>query len=135
MILPYIGDVLEEQHGEDEVLVGVGADGAAKGVAGRPEGFVDGILADLGCGAHLRCPLGFVQEVASYSVHKGLIFIKYLTHDLLFLLDGSGEIGDSRLYGHVRNSNGCVLQDVAPNAFGECAFGILLEIALAGRLI
>lgn len=46
VILPYIGDVLEEQHGKDEVLVGVGADGTPEGIAGGPEGLVDGVLAD-----------------------------------------------------------------------------------------
>ena len=36
VILPDIGDVLEEQHGQDEVLVGVGADGTAEDIAGTP---------------------------------------------------------------------------------------------------
>ena len=46
VVLPYIGDVLEEQHGEDEVLVGIGADGATEGVTGIPQGLVDAVLID-----------------------------------------------------------------------------------------
>ena len=46
VILPYIGDVLEEQHGEDEIFVGVGADGATEGIAGVPQRFVDAVLID-----------------------------------------------------------------------------------------
>ena len=47
VILPYVGDVLEEQHGQDEVFVGIGADGATEGVTGVPQGFVDAVLIDL----------------------------------------------------------------------------------------
>ena len=46
MILPHIRDVFEEQHGEDEIFVRVGTDRATKGIAGRPQGFVDAVLAD-----------------------------------------------------------------------------------------
>lgn len=51
VVLLHIGDVLEEQHGEDKVFVGIGTDGAAKGIAGIPQGFVDAVLADLFGGA------------------------------------------------------------------------------------
>ncbi|MNG29356.1 hypothetical protein D3C84_1147700 [compost metagenome] len=44
MILPDIADVLEEQHGQDEVFVGVGADGAAEDIASRPQRLVDVVL-------------------------------------------------------------------------------------------
>ena len=53
VILPYIGDVLQEQHGEDEVFVGVGTDGATKGITGAPQGFVNTVLIDLVVRAHL----------------------------------------------------------------------------------
>ena len=47
VILPYIGDVLEKQHGEDEVFVSIGADGATEGIAGVPQRFVDAVLVNL----------------------------------------------------------------------------------------
>ena len=46
VVLPYIGDVFEEQHGEDEVFICIGADGAAEGIAGIPQRFVDAVLID-----------------------------------------------------------------------------------------
>ena len=46
MILPHIRDVLEEQHGEDEIFVGVSTDRTAKGIASCPQGFVDAVLAN-----------------------------------------------------------------------------------------
>jgi hypothetical protein len=36
VILPDIRDVLEEEHGQDEIFVGVSADGAPEGVTGGP---------------------------------------------------------------------------------------------------
>ena len=47
MVLPDIRDVLQEQHGEDEILVGIGADGATEDIAGAPNGVVDNVLIDL----------------------------------------------------------------------------------------
>ncbi|MNP59715.1 hypothetical protein D3C76_1547330 [compost metagenome] len=44
VILPDIADVLEEQHGQDEIFVGVGADCAAEDIASRPERLVDVVL-------------------------------------------------------------------------------------------
>ncbi|MNX99832.1 hypothetical protein D3C86_1322990 [compost metagenome] len=44
VILPDIGDVFQEQHGEDEVLVAIGADGTPEGIASRPGGLVDIVL-------------------------------------------------------------------------------------------
>ena len=52
MILPNIRDVLQEQHSQDEVFVGVGADGATKGITGSPKGFVDAVLIDFLIAAH-----------------------------------------------------------------------------------
>ena len=46
VVLPDIGDVLQEQHRQDVVLVDARIDGAAKGVAGGPDGRVDAVLAD-----------------------------------------------------------------------------------------
>jgi hypothetical protein len=34
-ILPNIGNILQKQHGQDEVFIGIDADGAAKGITGR----------------------------------------------------------------------------------------------------
>ncbi|MNH07480.1 hypothetical protein D3C79_668730 [compost metagenome] len=45
VILPDIGNIFQEQHGEDEVFVAVGADSTPEGIAGRPEGLVDIFLA------------------------------------------------------------------------------------------
>ncbi len=46
VILPDVGDVLDEEHDQDVVLVLGGVDGAAKGVAGFPKDGVDLVLAN-----------------------------------------------------------------------------------------
>lgn len=47
MILSYVGDVLQEQHSEDEIFVGVSTDGATEGITDSPERPVNTILVDL----------------------------------------------------------------------------------------
>ncbi|MNE68375.1 hypothetical protein D3C80_1640340 [compost metagenome] len=44
VILPDIANVLKEQHGEDEIFVGIRTDGAAKNVTGCPQRLVDIVL-------------------------------------------------------------------------------------------
>jgi hypothetical protein len=44
VVLPHIRDVLEEEHGQDEVLVDAGIYGATEAVAGVPDGLVDLVL-------------------------------------------------------------------------------------------
>jgi hypothetical protein len=46
VITPDIGDVLDEEHDEDVVLVFGRIDGAAEGVTGFPEDVVDLLLGD-----------------------------------------------------------------------------------------
>lgn len=46
MVLPDIGDVFQKQHGQDKVLIGVGADGTSESVTGRPQSLVNSILVD-----------------------------------------------------------------------------------------
>src|SRR5690606_11383438 len=55
---PDVGDVLEEEHDEQVVLVLAGVDGAAEGVAGAPEDCIDFILAHGGSrrSCHLSLP-------------------------------------------------------------------------------
>ena len=36
VVLPYIGDVFEKEHGQDEIFIRVRADGATKDIAGVP---------------------------------------------------------------------------------------------------
>ena len=50
LIIVDIRHEFQEQHDKDEVLVHAGVDGAAKGVAGRPDGLVDLFLVDGGDG-------------------------------------------------------------------------------------
>lgn len=47
VILPYIRDVFQEQHGQDVILVDRCVDCPVKGVARRPGGLVDVVLRDL----------------------------------------------------------------------------------------
>jgi hypothetical protein len=46
VILPHVGDVLDEEHNQDVVFVFGGVYGAAKGVAGFPQDAVDFFLGD-----------------------------------------------------------------------------------------
>ena len=46
VVLPDIGDVLQEKHGQDIVLVDARIHRATEGVAGVPDGCVDGVLLD-----------------------------------------------------------------------------------------
>ena len=46
VVLPDIGDVLQEEHGQHVVLVDAGIDGATEGIAGGPDGSVDSVLID-----------------------------------------------------------------------------------------
>src|SRR5690606_18873240 len=77
VILPYIGDVLEEQHGEDEVFVSIGADGATEGIAGVPQRFVDAVLIDL---------------IVHYFVSWSLLSLNFFAADssCLMLFSGAG---------------------------------------------
>ena len=71
MVLPDIRDVLQEQHGEDEILVGIGADGATEDIAGAPNGVVDNVLIDLF--GHKGCFLGVITGMrASRGISIGL---------------------------------------------------------------
>ncbi len=60
VILPDIGDVFQEQHGEHEIFIGIGTDGAPEGIAGRPEGLVDIVLVYRG--SHKSQFLGYFLE-------------------------------------------------------------------------
>lgn len=78
VILPDIADVLEEQHGEDEVFVGVRADGAAEGIAGSPQRLVDVVLV--------------------YFVVHGLILNKVLVNALQHLLSVGLQARDQLIF-------------------------------------
>ena len=47
MVLPHIRDVFQKQHGENEIFVSIGTDGAAEHITRSPQCFVDGVLVDL----------------------------------------------------------------------------------------
>src|SRR5690606_13931703 len=57
VVVPVIGNVLQEQHHKDVVLVLTGIDNAPEGVAGRPRRLVDLLLRELvGHFDFLSCP-------------------------------------------------------------------------------
>lgn len=66
VVLPDVGDVLEEQHGEDVVFVDAGVHRATEGVAGVPDGGINIVLLN-GEAIHI-CDL--VHWILGWKLHR-----------------------------------------------------------------
>ena len=84
MVLPHIRDVFQKQHGENEVFVGVGTDGATEYIACSPQRFVDGVLVNLI--GHLVL---FLKQLLKDALHHLFTVLKQFLGQDLFLFPQS----------------------------------------------